>query len=397
MVWILALLCMGMTGLAGLRRGAICAAFTLLGMLAGLLLAQPLAPLAGHLLPVLGFQHPLWKLFVPPAIAFIGVLVIFKIAGNTVHHKVSLHYKYQKDENLFFQWERLYNRLGFCVGVLNGAIYFFILMLPVYVAGYFTTEAADSGSASARFLTHLRAELHDSGLDRVVAAGDPLPPAVYQAADLVDLVLRNPALTMRLAHYPPLIAFCQQKEIQDIVSDAGLREMLQKQPKLSDILEQPKIQAIVTNTAIPAQVTSLLDGNLADLREFLNTGNSPKFDSEKILGIWNIDVRATWDGERKRHPDLKRGQIAALNTNLVPAIAGYSLMATPDNQFFLKRQTTNNAPPATVAQGTWKNAGAGCEVAIPNFKPSPVTVSFAEDGSLEFPKDGSILIFKKEM
>ena len=147
MVWIIALLCMGLIGLAGYRRGPICAAFSLLGLLFGLLLARPLSPLAGRLLPVLGLHHPLWQLFMPGVIAFLAVLIIFKIVGSVLHGKMTLHFKYQKDERLYFRWERLYNRLGFCVGVLNGAVYFFILMLPVYVAGYFTAEAADADAS----------------------------------------------------------------------------------------------------------------------------------------------------------------------------------------------------------------------------------------------------------
>jgi len=399
MIWIIALLCMGLTGLAGLRRGAICAAFTLLGLLAGLLLAGPLSPLVSHLLPVLGFQHPLWQLFMPSAVAFLGVLVIFKIAGNTIHQKVSLHYKYHTDERVYFKWERLYNRLGFCVGVLNGAFYFFILMLPVYVAGYFTSEAAGADAAGPRLLTTLRAELHDARLDRVVAAHDPLPAEIYQAADIAGLVLRNPPLTKRLAHYPPILALSREKEIQDIASDTGLLDMIQKQAKISDLLERPSVQAIVTNPAVSGRIRSLLDGDLADLQEFLNTGKSPKFDSQKILGVWNIDVRATWDGERKRHPEATRAQIAGLNTTLVPAISGFSLMATPDNQVLLGKLNTKSpqAGAGSVTQGTWKKADNGYEVTFPNTKPPTVTVAPAGDGTLELPWNDFILVFNKEM
>jgi hypothetical protein len=399
MIWIIALLCMGLTGLAGLRRGAICAAFTLLGLLAGLLLARPLSPLTSRLLPVLGFQNPLWQLFMPAAFAFLGVLVIFKIAGNTLHQKVSLHYKYKKDENVYLEWERLNNHLGLCVGVLNGALYFFILMLPVYVAGYFTAEAAGADSTGLRLLTTLRAGLHDAGLDRVVAAHDPLPPVIYQAADVASLVLRNPPLAGRLAQYPPILALSREKEIQDIASDAGLLEMIQKQAKISDLLERPSVQAIVTNPAVSGRVDSLLGGDLADLEEFLKTGKSPKFDSEKILGLWDIDVRATWDGERKRHPEATRAQIAGLNNTLAPAISGFSLMATPDNQVLLGRLNTKSPHTAagSAAQGTWKKADNGYEVTLPNTNPRTVKAAPAGDGTLELPWNNWVLVFKKEM
>ena len=398
MIWIIALLCMGVIGLAGYQRGPIRAAFSLLGLWFGLLLARPLSPLTGRLLPVLGLHHPLWELFVPEAIAFLAVLGIFKIAGRVLHQKMTRHFKCQEDEYLFFRWERVYTRLGFCVGVINGAIYFFLLMLPVYVAGYFTAEAAGADApAGLRLLTDLRAGLHDSRLDRVVAALDPVPPAIYQTADIIDLVLRNPLLERRLAHYPPLLLLGTQKEIQDIASDAALQEMIKRQAKVSDLMKQPKIRAILTNAAFPGQIRGLLEGNLTDLQEYLNTGTSPKFGGEKILGIWTIDVRATLTGERNRHPDLPPRQTAALRTNLLPLIAGFSLLAAPDNQIVLEKQNPNSHLPTPVGQGTWKKADNSYEVTLPNNKPETVAATPADDGTLQFPWDGHLLIFNKEM
>ena len=400
MIWVVALLCMGLIGLAGYQRGPICAAFSLFGLWFGLLLARPLSPLAGRLLPVLGLHHPLWQHFLPAVIAFLVVLCIFKVVGRVLHQKMTLHFQYQKDEYLFFRWERLYKRLGFCVGLLNGAIYFFILMLPVYVAGYFVTEAAGADAdapAGLRLLANLRAELHDSRLDRVVAALDPVPPAIYQGADILDLVLRNPLLESRLAHYPPLLPLGAQKEIQDIASDVALQEMIQRQAKASDILNEPKIRAILTNAPLCEQIGSLLDGNLADLQEYLITGKSPKFDGEKILGLWTIDVRVTLAGERSRHPELSPKQIAALRSTLVPLIAGFSLVAAPDNQIILEKQDPNSNLPTPVGQGTWKKTDTAYEVTLPNNHPETVAVTPADDGTLQFPWDGHILIFNKEM
>ena len=132
---------MGLTGLAGYNRGPIRAAFSLLGLVFGLLLARPLSPLARLLLPVLGLQHPVWQLFVPPAIAFLAVLILFKIVGSILHQKIAVHFNNHKGRTPYLRWERIYTRLGFCVGVPNGVVYFFILMLPVYLAGYFAAEA----------------------------------------------------------------------------------------------------------------------------------------------------------------------------------------------------------------------------------------------------------------
>jgi hypothetical protein len=398
MVWIIALLCMGLTGLAGYGRGPIRGAFMLLGLWAGILLARPLSPLSSHLLPVLGLHHPLWRLFMPGVIAFLGVLIIFKIAGYALHQKMEQHYKSQEDEVLFVHWERLYNRLGLCVGALNGAVYFFLLMMPVYAGGYFTAEAGEADAAAVpRLLTRLRAGLHESRLDRVVAAYDPVPPEIYQAADILDLVRHNPPLFDRLAHYPPVLALSQQPEILDIAADAALRQMIRSQATVGDILGQPKIQALMTNGAFIEQIRAQLGGNLADLQEFLNTGKSPKFDDEKILGVWKIDVYATLIGERKKHPEMTRSQIVGLNANWVPVITGFSLMATPDNRIILTKVNPNSAVPTPVGAGTWKRTEDAYQIVLPNHKPGTAEVTPGDDGTLELPWEGGVLCFNKEM
>jgi len=398
MVWIIALLCLGVVGLAGYYRGPICAAFSFFGLWFGLVLARPLSPLTAHLLPVLGLHHPVWKLFVPEAMAFAAVLTIFKIAGNTVHQKTVIRVRYHKPEHLLFRWERLYDRLGFCVGLLNGAVYFFILMMPVYGAGYFTAEVADAGApASVRWTATLRAQLHDCGLDRVLAAYDPTPPVFYQAADTIELVLQNPLLESRLGHYPALLGLSQRKEMQDLASDVTLQQMILTQAKPRDILNYPRIQAFVTNADFPGQMHGLLGDDLTDLQEFLRTGQSPKYDGEKILGIWSIDVHATLAEERRLRPDMLRNQIAALRTNLVPMISGLSLMATPDHQIILTKQDPNSAVPTPVAQGSWKKTGNSCEITLPDNLPDTVEVTPTEEGTLQFRRAGHVLIFNKQM
>jgi hypothetical protein len=155
MVWIIAFLCLGLVGAAGYYQGPVRAAFSFFGLLFGTLLAGPLSPLTKHLLPLVGLHHPAWNIFAPQVLAFLIVLIIFKIAGQVVHQKIAVHFKYKVTEQLLYRWQRIYARLGFCVGLLNGAFYFILLTLLIYSAGYFTTEAAsgEGDPAGARFLT----------------------------------------------------------------------------------------------------------------------------------------------------------------------------------------------------------------------------------------------------
>lgn len=143
MVWFIALLCLGLVGVSGFYSGPIRASFSLVGLFFGVILAKPLSPLTKHLLPIFGLSHPIWQLFVPQALAFAIVLVIFIMAGFAAHRKLIVHFKYKVDDKRVIRWERLYARLGFCVGILNGAIYFFLIMIPIYIGGYFTGRGGD--------------------------------------------------------------------------------------------------------------------------------------------------------------------------------------------------------------------------------------------------------------
>jgi hypothetical protein len=397
MVWLIAFACLGLVGLKGYRSGPIRAVFSLVGLIFGVALAGPLSPLTKHLLPFLGLEHPLWQLFVPQALAFLIVLVIFMIAGGVAHRKLSLHYKYKADEKEYLSWERLYCRLGFCVGLLNGAVCFFLLMIPIYIGGYFTAEAASEGNnpAGAQFLTRTRVELHEVKLDRVLAAYDPTPAQVYQASDIADLVLHNPLLKSRISHYPPFLTLGQRPQFQALANNEALLEMIDRQANIGQILNYPPVRAIVTNTALTGEIYGILGNDLNDLQEYLTTGKSPKYDDETILGVWTIDPQATLAQERKRH-GLTPRQLAKVRQDMYPIIMDLSLTATTDHQMILKKQTPSGANAAIVAVGTWKKDGT-YEATIPGSKPEDTEIEIEEGDTLLLPKDGYVLVFDKEM
>ncbi len=398
MVWLIAIACLGLVGMSGYYAGPIRAGFSLLGMFFGIVLAGPLSPLTKHLLPMLGLEHPLWQLFIPQALAFVIILIIFIIAGSVVHRKINIHFKYKVDEKKLLKWERLYARLGFCVGLVNGSVYFFLIMIPVYIGGYFTAEAASDGNNPplAQFITKTRAQLHDLNLDRVVAAYDPTPRQVYQASDIADLVLHNPLLKSRVSHYPPFLTLGQRPEFQALGNDVQLLEMIDRQANINEMLKYPPIQAIVTNAALTGEIYGILGNDLNDLQEYLNTGKSPKFDDESILGIWTINPQATLAQEKKRHPGLAQRQVAKLRQDLYPIITDLSLTATTDNRMILKKQASGSANSTPVSVGNWKKDGT-YQVTLPGSKPETTEIEIDDGDTLLLPKDGHVLVFDKEM
>jgi hypothetical protein len=399
MVWIIAFLCLGLVGAAGYYHGPIRAAFTFFGLLFGTLLAGPLSPLTKRLLPLVGLHHPAWSIFVPQVVGFLIVLIIFKIAGQVVHQKVAVFYKYKVDDTTLYRWQRVYSRLGFCVGLLNGAFYFILLSLLIYSAGYFTTEAAsgESDPLGARFLTEMRAQLHGQNLDRVLASYDMVPAPVYQSADIATLILQNPQLLSRLGHYPPCLQLVQQQAYKDLAHDAPFLQMIQTRAKVIDILKYPTLHAMLTNGAIVTQVRSLVGQDLDDLQTFLTTGQSPKYDPETILGVWDIDRAATFAQLVKKQPKITLKELNEKEQEVSSLIEGLSLTATPDNQMILKRPSPNNRESTVVAAGTWKKDQDTYEVNLPGSVPETSEIEIEQGNRMFLPKFGYVLAFDKEL
>lgn len=398
MVWIIAFLCLGLVAAAGYYQGPIRAGFSFFGLFFGVVLAGPLSPLTQRLLQLLGLHHPVWSIFAPQVLAFLIVLTIFKIAGQVVHQKVAVYFKYKVDDKTLYRWQRVYSRLGMCVGLLNGCFYFLLLSLLIYSAGYFTTEAAsgEGDPASARLLTDARSQLHALNLDKVLATYDMVPPKVYQAADMADLILHNPLLISRLGHYPPCLELGQRPEFKDLANDKDLLQMIDTQAKPREILQYPKINTMLTNAVIVSEVASVLGPDLDDLQTYLTTGQSPKYDSETILGVWHIDTAATMAQLLKTQPGLTPKKVSQIEQDLFPIIKGLSLTITPDSQVYLKKPDPNSGEDTLVSAGQWKKDQDAYQVTLPGSLPETSEADFEETNRMFLPKFGYVLAFDKQ-
>jgi hypothetical protein len=402
MVWIIALLCLGLVGAAGYHQGPVRAAFSFFGLLFGTFLAGPLSPLTQRLLPLLGLHHPAWSIFVPQVVAFLVVLAIFKIAGQVVHQKIAVYFKYKVDDQTLYRWQRVYSRLGLCVGLLNGAVYFILLSLLIYSAGYFTTEAGagEGDPAGVRFLTTTRAGLHDANLDRVLASYDMVPPKVYQAADIGALIVHNPPLLSRLGHYPPCLQLVQQQQFKDLSNDKELQQMITNQARVIAIVNYPAIHNMLTNGVVVGQLSGFLGPDLDDLQTFLTTGQSPKYDPEAILGVWDIDRPATLAQLRKKNPKITLKELGQKEQDLIPQIEGLIVTITPDHQVIVTRPKPGTSEGAVVAAGTWKKDQDDPDayvVNLPGSLPEDSLVKFDQGVRLYLEKFGCHLAFDKEM
>jgi hypothetical protein len=315
---------------------------------------------------------------------------------------VVVHVKYESDDARYFIWHRMFTRLGFCTGLFNGAVYFVLLMVPLYIGGWFAQAAAataDDAAAlpgGARFLAHTRVSLHNLGMDRLLSAYDPVPAKVYQAADITVLVLHNPLLESRLANYPPCLTLVQRHpEFHDLGNDLDLQQMIQSQAPVGEILKHPAVQAIVTNSAITGDIESLLGDNLDDLQTYLTTGQSPKYDSEPILGSWSVNPEATYAQLRKRG-GMTPLQIRNNRIRMASFVPGLSIICTIDNEFIMKKASEASTDSSVVAAGTWKKDGDSYDVNLPGAKPPTTEIEIENGSRMLLPKDGDVLVFDKD-
>lgn len=397
MLWIIALLCLAIVGALGYYQGPIRVACSLLGLIFGSVLAVPLSPLTTKIMPVFGLHHPGWDLFMPALIAFLIVLIAFKILGNVLHRKLSIFYKYKKDDKSYFRWNRMYSRVGLSLGLLNGAFYFFLLMLPIYIAGYFTTEVAQGAQdpSSVQNITKLRQEMQNMKIDHVLAGYDPTPKQVYKASDIVGLVAHNPLLESRLAHYPPFLTIGERPEFKDLANDVQLQQMIQSQASIGDILKYPKVEALVTNVTVANELAQTISPDLDDLTEYLKTGHSPKYDTQPILGVWKIDRDATFGGERRKLQNPRPKDITNLRNTIMPLMSGLNITVTTDHNFIMRKDTGNGMQ--IVGNGTWKKEGDNYTVSLPNNQPDNVEAAIKGDDRLLLPRQGVLMVFSKDI
>lgn len=365
-IWLLTvLLLVGLAGL-GLRQGAIRVAFSFAGIVFGALLAGPLGHLVRFGLVETGLKNPVWLQFLPPCIGFIIVLSIFKILGGVMHHKAEVYYKHKASDVRRILWERVNHRLGLCLGVLNGAAYLVIVSIAIYTLSYWTYQMAtpESDPKTVRIVNQLGKDLQSTGMSKVAASVDRMPDSYYNAADIVGLIYHNPLLQARLSRYPAILSLAERPEFQDLATDTQFTELQMKQAPVLELIKYPKVQAILDNPELMRAISDALVPNLKDLRGFLESGVSQKFEAEKILGRWDFDSPATVALVRKARPNMSSADMQQLRRWYVTGYSKTTFTATTDNKVYVKNVPKLNRPPGgqpTVEYQKWEGTWSGAE------------------------------------
>jgi hypothetical protein len=334
LIWLLALVLIGGFAALGMQLGGIRAAVSLLGAVAGLALAPLIGGWIAPILPKLGVVTYTWLLVTPVIIGFTLVWLVSIGASFAAHKPVELHFKYREDDTTREAFERMNHAIGLFLGMLTGVFVFFAVGKPVYSKGYLTTQTAnESEPAPIGYVNSLRTGMAPTGWDKTFAALDRTSPKFIAVSDLLGLIYTNPGLTNRLAEYPPFLALVERPEIADLFADADYQKLLHDQAGFSALINNPKTQALLNNTEF---TDALAKTDLKDLQTYLESGKSPKYDDERLLGRWRTDMSIIITDARRRRANMPLTDLKNLRFALNALLTQATLTVYPDGRFALR-------------------------------------------------------------
>lgn len=347
-IWILALVLCALFAAIGYFSGAVRTVMMYVGVVVAIFITGVAAPKFVGLMPKIGIKHPLWIQMAPYIIVFSLLALIVYSIGFAIHHKVAMIYKYQRDDYSRLKWERMNHHVGLAIGLFIALHIFFVTARVAYAGGYLTAQVAEDKNNPAwiNFLTAVREDMKTTGLDKAVAALDKTSPKFYEAADIIGLIYHNPSLQSRLANYPYFLSTGQRAEFQELAADKDYNELIFGRSSFGAIINHPNTQRLLANQEILAEVTAV---DMKDLRTYLETGKSPKYDDEKILGRWILDKDSVLTYVRKNRPDIKANDLLAVKKGIemLPAI---TLINTLEKKSIVKAEAGGAAAAAPAAE-----------------------------------------------
>jgi hypothetical protein len=372
-IWIIAALVFISLGIVGYYQGVVRVAFSLVGLLVGALLALPLSGVFASILKLFGLEHPVLLAFLAPFCVYLLILILFKAGGLAAHRKVDTYFKYKASDTLRMLFNRLNARVGICVGMLNAMVYVVLIGVVVYTVGYFTLQVSTSEKDSfwLKAMNRLAVDLRSTQLDKAVAGFVPKSERYFDGADIAASIFLNPLLQNRLSTYPVFLTLNEKPEFKQIGSSTEFQSFWTRGPTIQEFRSHNLIRPVVESGEWYNKFVTMLDGDFKDLKTYLETGKSPKYEDEHILGRWEFDGAAAFALAKKRKPVMPLQEVRGLRVMFSTVFKGAVLTATVDKRIILKvpgvtKLLAGLKLPAAAAQnlkdtgeGTWEPGKSG--------------------------------------
>ena len=392
-LWLIALAIVASVAVVGYYQGALRAAFSFVGLLLAAALATSVGGLLAGLLPIFGVKNPVAIAFLSPAIAFVLILAAFKLGAFTVHKKVDAWYKYKASDTQRLLFERMNSRVGIGLGLANGFIYVLVICTLLYSLGYLTVQVASSenNSWSMRLVNRLNEDLASTGMTKSVAPFMPQSELYYDGADVVADIFHTPLLQRRLANYPPFLLVGENEEFKGLSDAAFQGEWLKGSLTFGGFVGHERIKPLIENQDVVTNVLGMLGGDFKDLKVFLDTGKSPKYDEERILGNWKFDYQASVNAARRKKPNMGSADITRMKKTLAAIFLKSTLIATVDHKIVLRLPAAGSK---ATTKGGWRNADGKYTLTIKQGDQDLDVEALVDGNTVIFTKDGFVLVFE---
>lgn len=392
-LWSIALFTVICAGIVGYYQGALRSAFTLVGLLLAALLASPLGSLLAPLVPIFGLKNPVIVAFVAPVLGFLVVLIALKAAAFAVHKKVDTHYKYKASDTQRLLFERMNARVGVGVGAANGLVYVLVISTLIYSLGYLTVQVAssDRDSWAMRLVNRLSSDVTSTGMARAVAPFMPKSELYYDGADVVADIFHTPLLQRRLANYPPFLLVGENEQFAGLSDTAFQGDWLKGTLTFGSFVNHDRVKPLIENQDVVTNVLGMLGGNFKDLKVYLETGKSPKYDEEKILGHWEFDYKASVNAARRKKVNMGSAEITRMRKRLSEVFLRSTLTATTDQKTVLKLPAVGSK---ATTKGSWKNVDGKYILTIRQGDKSVDLEAMVDGKTIQFTQDGFVLVFE---
>jgi hypothetical protein len=262
----------------------------------------------------------------------------------------------------------------------------------------------DGEKLTVRILDRLGWDMQDTGLIRAARSIDPMPEIYFKTADLAGLIYQNPRLLDRLSAYPAFLSLAERDDFKQLGQNADFQGAWKNHSPIGQLWNNPQAETIRQNRDTADLVWNLVLTNLDDLQNYLQTGQSAKFSSEKILGRWDFNVMASLTALVQTRANVPSGEMAAMRALWFPAYAKTVFVAGADGQAFLKNvpQHFKSQPnqPATydmaMWQGQWKNAAGNYDLTLASGGGSKAAAATVDGSQLTLKMESDVFVFDKE-
>ncbi len=350
MIWMYVLLFAVAGAAFGYGVGAIRSGVTLIGTLIGL----AAAPVLGHWFEPIFIRtaagSPMWQYILPPFSAFLVVFFLAMAIGFAARFPIFLHFKHNEEDVTREGFLRLDQAGGTFFGLLIGLVLFFTFGRLGYAGGTIAaaTSAETDPSGLVKWAAGFRRSLEGTGFDRAFAALDKTPPAVYDITEMLGILYENPKAHARLRDYPPYMKLADMTEFKEIAGDTAFQQLLSQKQGFTPVLENGRTQGLIGNSEITAE---LIKTDLADLKKYLETGDSPIYSDEKyrIVGRWRVDANAVIRNAARLNENLTPDQFKKLRAGLTALLSKAQLVVYPDGRLIFSGGSSE-APAEPVAE-----------------------------------------------